>query len=175
MMDLTKVDLDATLTAIDQQRQVMGLSYQAFADACEVSQSTMIRVLKRQVSPSFDLLKKMAAAAQYAPEIVDEIIIPNGYTADDYIDYMKRLMVSQQVKYEQRLQEQTALYNRLRRQDRRTISWMGLALVLLVAAFIIWLIIDVTHPTVGWIQREVSLHSGNVLSDLFGGSGTALL
>lgn len=160
MTDLTKVDLDAMITAIDQQRQVMGLSYQAFADACDVSQSTMMRVLKRQVSPSFDLLKKMAAAAQYAPELTEELILPNGYTADDYIDYMKRLIVSQQVKYEQRLQEQTALYNRLRRQDRRTIFWLGLCLALLIAAFIIWLIIDVTHPTVGWFQREVAAQAG---------------
>lgn len=175
MIDLTKINLDEMVAAIDQQRQILGLSYQAFADACDVSQSTMIRVLKRKTPPSIDLLNRMAAAAQYAPELAAELILPNGYTPDDYVDYVKRLMVSQQVKYEQRLQEQTALYNRLRRQDRRTIFWLGLCLALLIAAFIIWLIIDVTHPTVGWFQREVAARGGSILGDLFGSSGTAFL
>lgn len=174
-MDFTKFDLEENLTSIDIARREMGLSYQALGDACEVSQATIIRVFKRKTVPSVDLLQKMYAAVNYAPTLAKELVLPTGYTPEAYIDYANRLLVSQKEQYEQRLKEQTALYNRLRRQDRRTIFWMGLALVLLVAAFVIWLIIDVTHPTVGWIQRDVAYHSGNVLSDLFGGSGTAFL
>lgn len=174
-MDFTQINLDETLTTIDILRQEMGLSYQALADGCEVSQTTIIRVFKRQTNPSVDLLQKMCAAVHYTPNISKEIVLPKGYTPEAYVDYANRLLTSQKEQYEQRLKEQTALYNRLRRQDRRTISWMGLALVLLVAAFIIWLIIDVAHPTVGWIQRELELHSGNILSDLFGGTSSTLL
>lgn len=174
-MDFTKFDLEEHLTGIDIARQAMGLSHQALADGCEVSQSTIIRVFKRKTVPSVDLLQKMAVVTHYTPALSKELVLPTGYTPEAYIDYANRLLVSQKEQYDQQLKEQTALYNRLRRQDRRTITWMGLALVLLVAAFIIWLIIDVTHPTVGWIQRDVAYHSGNVLSDLFSGSGTTLL
>lgn len=44
----------------------------------------------------------------------------------------------------------------LRNQDRRTIGYLVGILFIFAVAFIALLIIDVTHPDVGWSQREIA-------------------
>lgn len=83
---------------------------------------------------------------------------------DGYIDYLKATLQQQSTNHEQRVQQLHAHYNMLLNQDRRTIRILGTILTLLVAAFIFWLIVDVTHPTVGWIQRNAAYHSSGLAS-----------
>lgn len=173
MTDFTKADVAVIIEELDQQRMRMNLSYQAVADSCEVSQATIIRVFKRQVSPTYELLQKIAAAVCYEPHA--QVVTPTGYTADAYNEYLQKLVVKQQGDYERQLLQQEARFNRQHAQDRRTVKWLCFILAALVAAFIIWLIIDVTHPTVGWFQREVAARGGSILGNLFGSSGTAFL
>lgn len=140
MTDFTKADLDVVIPDIDRKRIEMNLSYQGMADACGVSQSTIIRVIRRQVSPTFDLLQMMAAAVQYEPR--EEVITPTGYTSDAYIEYLKQLVSRQKSDYERQLIQQEAQFNRIRCQDRRIIRVLGIALALFVIVFIIFRAID---------------------------------
>lgn len=56
------------ITELSRLRSARNLSYQAVADACEVSQTTIIRVFNGETEPSYALLQKIAAAVQYKPE-----------------------------------------------------------------------------------------------------------
>lgn len=157
-MDLNG-DIPALLAELDALREARGLSYQDVADACQVGKATVYRALTGATGePSLQLVQKIAAAVQYkpnvpAPELTD-------LSKDGYIAYLKAALQHQSEENDMRVQQLHAHYNRLRAQDRRTIRMVSLALALLIAAFIIWLIIDVTHPTVGWFQREVANQSG---------------
>ena len=48
-MKITNVDQNQLLLDLDAQRKAMNLSYQNVADACEVSQATIMRIFKLPV------------------------------------------------------------------------------------------------------------------------------
>lgn len=140
MTDFTKADLDVVIPDIDRKRIEMNLSYQGMADACGVSQSTIIRVIRRQVSPTFDLLQMMAASVQYEPK--EDVITPIGYTPDAYIEYLKQLVSRQKSDYERQLIQQEAQFNRIRCQDRRVIRVLAIVLGVFFLAFLAFRAID---------------------------------
>lgn len=56
-MDFSTIDLDALIPKLEDRRISLNLSYQNVADACNVSQSTIIRIFKRQADPSIVVLR----------------------------------------------------------------------------------------------------------------------
>ena len=141
MTDFTKADLGVVIPDMDRQRQAMHLSYQAVADACGVSQATIIRVFKRQVSPSFELLQKIAAAVHYEPAQQD-VLLPQGYTPDDYIEYLKMTHVRLRGEYDRQFLQQEAQFNRLRAHDQRLIKILCICLGVFVAAFVLFCAVE---------------------------------
>ena len=150
MTDFTKADLNVVIPDMDSQRKKMKLSYQAIADAVGVSQSTIQRLFTRKSSPTYELLQRVAAAIKYEP--TEEPLFPTGYTLEDYTEYLKRQMIKQAGDYERQLLQQEMLFNRMVRLNRRAIKWLSICLGVLVAVFILWLIIDMSHPSHGWLQ-----------------------
>lgn len=155
-------DISVFMEELDALREARGLSYQAVADACNVSKATVYRALHGATEPTAQLVQQIAAIVQYKPANND--VAPRDYTQDAYIDYLQAAIQRQTDENDRRVRQLHAHYNMLRNQDRRTIRMLALALALLISAFIIWLIIDVTHPTVGWFQREVAHHSDTLLN-----------
>lgn len=149
------------MAELDAQRIAMGLSYQAVADSCNVSQATVYRAFTGRTEPTARLMQDIAAAVQYKP--VSRDIAPRDFTQEGYTQYLQETLSQQREENERRVKSLHAHYNRLLNQDRRTIRMLALALILLVSAFIIWLIIDVTHPTVGWFQREIAYQPDGLL------------
>lgn len=135
MTDFTKANLDEVIPDMDRHRAKMKMSYQAIADACEVSQSTIVRLFKRQSNPTFELLQAVASAIKYEPHA--DIVLPKGHTVEAHIDFLERTIIQQKGDYERQLLQQEAMFNRTNRQDRRTIAYLCAALVL---EAIIWLI-----------------------------------
>ena len=163
-MDFAKLDLDLLLSELDGCRTSLNLSYQNLADACQVSQATVIRIFKKQSEPSMAMLQKLAAAVKYVPRT--EPIILTGYTQDDYITYLQQSLEYEKEDQRIRLAQQEAHYNMLLGQKTRTITFLSGILFLFAIAFIAWLIIDVTHPDIGWIQRQAAWFS-SALRTLF--------
>lgn len=155
-------DIPEFMEELDALRESRGLSYQAVADACNVSKATVYRALHGATEPTAQLVQQIAAIVQYKP--TNDDIAPKDYTQDAYISYLQATIQRQTEENDRRIRQLHAHYNMLRNQDRRTIRWLALALVLLVFAFIFWLIIDVTHPTIGWIQRDVAYRSDTILN-----------
>lgn len=152
-------DIPTMLAELDAMRTARGLSYQAVADSCNVSKATVYRALTGATEPTVQLVQQIAAAVQYKPRDPEPQL--TDYTQEGYVEYLKVSMRYQAEANDRRVQQLHAHYNMLRNQDRRTIRMLSLILALLVAAFILWLIIDVTHPTVGWFQREIAYqHDG---------------
>lgn len=156
-MDLANISPGQLLQELDALRIAQNLSYQNVADACNVSQATVIRAFKHQTEPTLDLLQKIAAAVGYEP--YREPLVLQGYTQDDYVKFLQQSLVAE--KEENRLREARAeaRHNMLINQKSRTIRYLSAILFLFAVGFISWLIIDVTHPDIGWFQREAAYRS----------------
>lgn len=150
-MDISNVDLGVLLAELEEKRQSLHLSYKSVADACDVSQTTIMRIFKRKVEPTAAMLQKIASAVKY--ESSSSALIPQGYSPEEYIKYQQELLEQERKIHERRSRQQEAHYNMLLHRERRTTLILSIILTLLVAAFIIRLIIDVTHSNIGWVQR----------------------
>ena len=149
-MELLSADISALLADFDRRREELGLSYQAVADACGVSQSTVIRIFRGQADPSVHMVQQLAAAVKYAPEAAP--LVPDGYTQEGYAQFLRDTIAREQSSHEARLRQQEAHYNQLLQHERRVVRVLSVILMLMVAAFIIWLMVDVTHPDIGWVR-----------------------
>lgn len=158
-MKITNVDQNQLLLDLDAQRKAMNLSYQNVADACDVSQATIMRIFKRQTEPTFDLLQKIAAAVHYDAKPAPAML--EGYTKEEYISYLQKLIERREEDFKIREAKAEARHNAAINQKARTVRLLSICLAALAAGFIIWLIIDVTHPTVGWVQRELAYRSSD--------------
>ena len=159
-MKITNVDQNQLLLDLDAQRKAMNLSYQNVADACDVSQATIMRIFKRQTEPTFDLLQKIAASVHYDAKPAPVML--EGYTKEEYISYLQKLIERREDDFKIREAKAEARYNMTISQKTRTIRMLTVCVILLAAGFIAWLIVDITHATVGWFQRETYYHASSV-------------
>lgn len=157
-MNITKMPTDQLILELDALRTAQNLSYQNVADACNVSQATIFRAFKRQTEPTLDLLQKIAAAVGYEPD--REPLVLQDYTQDAYVEFLQRTIAAEKEEHQLREARAEARHNMLINQKNRTITYLSGILFLFALGFITWLIVDVTHPTVGWFQREMAYHSG---------------
>lgn len=158
-MKITNVDQNQLLLDLDAQRKAMNLSYQNVADACDVSQATIMRIFKRQTEPTFDLLQKIAASVHYDAKPAPVML--EGYTKEEYISYLQKLIERREDDFKIREAKEEARYNMTISQKTRTIRMLTVCIIILATGFIAWLILDITHPTLGWFRRDVAYYSAN--------------
>lgn len=140
-MKITNVDQNQLLLDLDAQRKAMNLSYQNVADACDVSQATIMRIFKRQTEPTFDLLQKIAAAVHYDAKPAPVLL--KGYSQDDYIIYLQQLLQAREDDFKIREAKAEARHNAAVNQKTRTIRLLSVAIAMLACGFILWLIMDI--------------------------------
>ena len=158
-MNITKMPPDQLMQELDALRTAQNLSYQNVADACNVSQATIFRAFKRQTEPTLELLQKIAVAVGYEPD--REPLVLQGYTQDAYVEYLQRSIIAEKEEHKLREARTEARHNMLMNQKNRTIKYLSGILLIFAIGFISWLIIDVTHPEVGWFQRALSHYSNS--------------
>ena len=163
-MDFSNIDLDILLPELDARRSAQNLSYQNVADACQVSQTTIIRIFKRQTEPTVPMLQKIAAVVKL--EQRKEEIVLTGYTQEDYIRFLQRSLEAAKEEYNTRHAQEEARYNMLLAEKNRWIRYLFFTVILVAGFLVTWLIIDVTHPHIGWIQRETAYYNGAGLRDV---------
>lgn len=140
-MKLTNVDQNQLLLDLDAQRKAMNLSYQNVADACEVSQATIMRIFKRQTEPTFEMLQKIAAAVHYDAKPAPVML--EGYTKEEYISYLQKLIERREEDFKIREAKAEARHNAAINQKTRTIRLLSIAIAMLACGFILWLIMDI--------------------------------
>lgn len=151
-MDVAAIQVSKIIKEINEQRNAQGLSYQAIADACEVSQTTIIRILKGETEPTVTMLQSIAAAVQYKQPPEDHSP-PSDIDKDKYIEYLRFLIRQQTVDHDRHSAEMRTHYSMLHRQDRRTITLLAICVAILVIFLVTWLVFDILHPEIGWIRQ----------------------
>lgn len=139
------------LMQLDGLRLEKGLSYQAVADGCGLSKSTVCRILNGQSEPTIQQLQVIAATVQYKPE--GAMVIPQDATQEAHIAYLKELIQKQSQENDRRTRQLQAHYNMLHQQDRRTIVVLGAILGILVLFICGLFVYDFAHLDRGWIQE----------------------
>lgn len=162
-MDLSNVNIDALIATLDGQRMSLKMSYQAVADACGVSQTTVMRILKKQTEPTMAMLQQIAHAVKYEPN--HEPIVLEDYTKDAYVDYLRKSLEEEKLEQGVRLAQQEAHYNMLLAQKTRTITTLSVILVMVSVFLVGWLIMEILIPTQGWIRREAAYYSRSGILD----------
>lgn len=144
------------LMELDGQRIARGLSYQDLADACGVSKSTIHRTLSGATEPTMQLIQAIAAAVQYKPAA--PVMVPEECTQEAYIAYLKELLQRRDVDNDRHILQLQAHYNKLHRQDRRTIVVLGGILGIIVLFICALFAYDFAHLDRGWIQEYSNAH-----------------
>lgn len=87
-MDFAGMPLEELVPLLETKRRQLNLSYQNVADACNVSQRTIMRVFKGQQPPAYDLLQHIVSALEM--DYAQAPIAPQSSASDDYVDYLKK-------------------------------------------------------------------------------------
>ena len=69
------------------------------------------------------------------------------------MDYLRAALRQQTQDYNRHVTQLQTHYSMLYRQDRRVITFLIVCITVLVIFLIFWLVMDVLHPSIGWIQR----------------------
>lgn len=157
-MDFSTINLDALVPKLEARRVSLNLSYQNVADACNVSQSTIIRIFKRQADPSIVVLKSILAAVKYdivSPPLLDED------SENERIRYLKKSIEFEREDKIVRLAQQEAQFMRQHNEDRRLVRICLAICIILVLFFCFLFGYDIADLDRGWIQDRSA--SGSLL------------
>lgn len=143
-------DISVFVSELDAQRAAMGMSYQDVADACDVSRPTVYRALSGKTQPTMQLLKNIAAAVQYKEKRDD--ILPDEFTQEAYIAYLKQLVRQKDEDIDVRAKQLHAHYAKLLRQSKRRVTMWAILALVFMATFVILFLYDFSHLDRGWIQ-----------------------
>lgn len=157
-MDFSTIDLDALIPKLEDRRVSLNLSYQNVADACNVSQSTIIRIFKRQADPSIVVLRSILAAVKY--DIVTPPM-PDEGSENEQIEYLKKSIEFEREDKIVRLAQQEAQFMRQHNEDRRLVRICSIICIILVLFVCFFFGYDIANLDRGWIQARSA--SGGLL------------
>ena len=153
------MDISAVIDGILECKDEIGMTMQQIADRSNVPKSTVTRILRRETpNPSVKTLADIAVAVGYEIDPVKPAVLKDS-TKDAYIAYLQEALEAERKNCKAQIAEQKALRHQVVAEKNRTILYLSISLVLAMVFLICWLVIDILHPTAGWIQREIAYHS----------------
>lgn len=155
-MDFTKIDVQELIPELDAKRKELNYSYQNIADACNVSQSTIIRIFKQETEPPLSILQQIVSILEY--EFVRTPIAPSNATTEEYIQYLHDIIDFERRDKKIRLDQQAARHNMAMNQERREKRWWRGTAIAMMGTFIALFFYDFTHLDRGWIQEYLKSH-----------------
>ena len=78
------------------------------------------------------------------------------HTKEAYIAYLQEALLAEKAACKAAIAEQKALRHQVVAEKNRTITLMAIALILSLFMLIGWLIMELLHPSAGWIQFEAA-------------------
>ena len=150
------MDVMAIIDGILERKEEVGMTYQQIADASGVPRTTVTRILQKQTpNPSVKNIADIAVAVGYEIDPVTPAVL-RDHTKDAYITYLQSALEAERKQYERQLTTLEFRCNRSLAEKTRTIHNLTFALVLVLMFLVGWLIIDILHPTMGWVQRAIA-------------------
>lgn len=158
------------IDGIITRKNTIGMTNQQLADASGVPKTTIDRVLRKETAnPSMQTVLDLAAAVGYSfsnhpdqpPATPAELGIK-----DPMIQYLINVYENQCLSYEERIKRNTAHFNMLLHEKNRWIKFSLVLNIILVVFVVAVLLYDVTHPDIGWFQRDMAYSQSQGLRDV---------
>ena len=155
------MDVSAIIDGILECKEETGMTMQQIADRANVPKSTVTRILRKETpNPSMKNLADIAVAVGYEIDPVHPAVLKDS-TKDAYITYLQQALEAERKNAQALVAEQKALRHQVVAEKNRTIQALSIALILTLVFLIGWLMLDILHPTAGWIQREMASRTAN--------------
>lgn len=156
------MEVFSIIDGINARKNVLQLTNQQIADASGVPKSTVDRILRKDTeNPTMKVILDIADAVGYDFSTRRAAVETDGSQDSQYIRHIISM-------YESQLAAQERQYNLVTAEKNRWIKILALIVGVLITGILIILIYDITHPDIGWFQREAYYHSGaSVIKDAF--------
>ena len=148
------MDISAIIDGILECKEESGMTMQQIADRANQPKSTVTRILRKETpNPSIKTLADIAVAVGYEIDPVHPAALKD-HTKDAYIAYLQEALEAERMSCKAQVAEQKALRHQVVAEKNRTITFLAVALILSISILIGWLIMELLHPSAGWIQFE---------------------
>ncbi len=149
------MEVSQIIDGIIQKKDESGITNQQLADASGVPKSTVDRILRKETaSPSMQSVLDIAGAVGY--RIGGEIQKPEFPKDEKFVEYIMLLNDDRVTRMKAHHNQMLAEKDRRIETQEKWIRGLVVAIILLVVFIIGWLVVDVLHPTAGWIQRAIA-------------------
>ena len=155
------MEVFAIIDGINARKTARGMTNQQIADASQVPKSTVDRVLRKDTeNPTMKVILDIADAVGYDFSTRNAEQLPDRDTDSQYVRHIISM-------YGAQLAAQERQYNRVTAEKNRWIMLLAVVIGLLVAGILFILIYDITHPDIGWFQRDSLRYAADVLREWF--------
>lgn len=146
------MDIPAIIDGILECKEETGMTFQQIADRADVPKSTVTRILRKETpNPSMKTLADIAMAVGYEMDPIRPAVLKDS-SKDAYITFLQESLHFERVNAKAQVTEQKALRNQMVAEKNRTITYLAIALILVSAFLIGWLIMELLIPSAGWIR-----------------------
>ena len=150
------IDVSAIIDGILECKEESGMTMQQIADRANQPKSTVTRILRKETpNPSMKTLADIAVAVGYEIDPVHPAVLKD-HTKDAYIAYLQEALAAEKAAGKAAIAEQKALRHQVVAEKNRAITFLAIALILSLVMLIGWLIMELLHPSAGWIQFEAA-------------------
>ena len=146
------MDLKSRIARIDAVRNENGLSIHQLSDMCNISKSTISRVLAGKNEPKEYTICAMEEALGITDQPVGELIRERA-ESDPFLEAYLNMQ-------EMRIKRLRAHYTMLLAEKNRWIMLLFILSLILVIFICSILVFDALHPDIGWIRQQLGLGFG---------------
>ena len=148
------MDVNAIIDGILECKEETGMTFQQIADRANQPKSTVTRILRKETpNPSMRTLADIAVAVGYEIDPVQPAVLKD-HTKDAYITYLQEALAVERAARKADVAEQKALRHQIVAEKNRAVTFLAVALILVLSMLIGWLVMELLHPSAGWIQFE---------------------
>lgn len=155
------MEVFAIIDGINARKTALGMTNQQISDASGVPKSTVDRVLRKDTeNPTITVILPIADAVGYDFSSRNTEQLPDRDGDSQYIRHIISM-------YESQIAAQERQYNLVTAEKNRWIQLLSLIVGLLVLGILFILIYDITHPDIGWFQRDSLRYAADVVRGWF--------
>lgn len=144
------------IDGINARKAILGMNNQQIADASNVPKSTVDRVLRKSTeNPTMQVILDIASAVGYDFSTQPEQEPPVDNNDSQYIRHIISM-------YEAQIAEAKRTHNLITAEKNRWITFLSIAVIILVTGIVAILLIDITNPAIGWYRAELAKYADKV-------------
>lgn len=149
--------------------KAIGFTNQQWADASGVPKSTIDRIVRKETAnPTMQTILDMAAAVGYTftnhPEQEPAAPAEIGIK-DPMVQHLISVYENRGRSYEERIKRTTAHFNMLLAEKNRWLVFSLTLNIILVIFICLVLVLDVSHPDIGWIREQLAKYNAGSIRD----------